>query len=70
MPANVSSPFLAERLIARLSPLRRGNLARRIREDVTRLEPEAGSTIFGGPLVKAALKRKMSMLGRLAALTA
>lgn len=34
MPASLSSPFLSERLIARLSPLRINNLGRRINERI------------------------------------
>lgn len=71
MPANANSPFLAERLIARLSPLRRGNLARRINE---RIGDDSESldyceTSEARALVEWRHDVRCAMLGRLAALT-
>lgn len=57
MPANASSPSLAERLIARLSPLRRSNLQRRILEHIEDAKTQEDTT------------RLERMLGRLAALS-
>lgn len=57
MPANVNSPSLAERLIARLSPLRRSNLQRRILEHIEDAPTPEATT------------RLERMLGRLAALS-
>ena len=64
MPANANSPFLAERLIARLSPLRRSNLQRRITEHLEdKVEHNAAPRDADG------LRRLEAMLGRLAALS-
>ena len=71
MPANANSPFLAERLIARLSPLRRGNLSRRIREqaeDVADREQYC-DTEAEKAVCRASVTRLEAMLGRLSALS-
>jgi hypothetical protein len=71
MPANPASPYLSERLIARLSPLRRANLERRTRDhfyyasegcDATGNVVAEGHTDHYG--------RCERVLGRLSALTA
>jgi len=67
MPANVNSPFLAERLIARLSPLRRGNLWRRILERANDMAAEAAAS--GCTVAHERASRAYCRLGRLAALS-
>lgn len=75
---NPSSPFLSERLISRLSPLRRSNLERRIREhheDLKERLPYCESTELAPGITELALFAEYAraldrMLGRLAALTA
>lgn len=72
MPASLSSPFLSERLIARLSPQRRANLERRIREEMDALrlpERDADGFEFRREDMEHA-GRCYNMLGRLSALTA
>jgi hypothetical protein len=70
---NPNSRYLSERLISRLSPLRRANLGRRITE---RAEEANDAVVYGNlsekdeSQRKAQLKRCWGMLGRLSALTA
>lgn len=73
MPATTDSTFLAERLIARLSPQRRSNLMGRI----TGRALEASDAVIYGNLTesdeairRSTLRRTERMLGRLSALTA
>lgn len=68
MPANATSPFLAERLIARLSQSSRAELARRVLDGVKCWEQFAESKHFSSPKTDAALARQYRMLGRIAAL--
>jgi hypothetical protein len=68
---NPSSKYLSERLISRLSPLRRANLGRRVSDHI--LDAKAGrdargNVTHGGPTPH--LRRCIRTLGRLAALTA
>jgi hypothetical protein len=62
MPASPTSPFLAERLVARLSPLRRANLERRVRERIEML-----SVMNANMRNRARYYRTQRLLGRLAA---
>lgn len=68
MPANTNSRFLAERLVARMSPLRRSNLGRRIREHIQRIESRECCDGCDIDHVST-LARLERMLGRLAALS-
>lgn len=69
MPASPISTFLAERLVARLSPLRRANLERRMREqqeDVADRVQYCDTDEERGAC-RVSVARFESMLGRLAA---
>lgn len=77
--ANPNSKWLSERLVSRLSPLRRGNLERRIREhleDVKDRLPYCEAALEVAPglselAVYASIARmRESMLGHLSAMTA
>lgn len=67
MPANANSPFLAERLISRLSPLRRSNLWRRMLERANNMAAAAAES--GRPEDSERATRAYCRLGRLAALS-
>lgn len=72
MPASLSSPFLSERLIARLSPLRLNNLGRRINERIgdDSESLEYAETDAERELIEWRHDTRVAMLGRLSVLTA
>jgi hypothetical protein len=64
---NPNSTYLSERLISRLSPLRRANLERRLRERAQ----DAGLAVQTGTVNDVPhAQLQYAMLGRLSALTA
>jgi hypothetical protein len=68
MPASLASPFLSERLIARMSSQRRANLTRRVREHLR--DAAVGAVDNDSTQDDATATRLVHILGRLSALTA